>query len=166
MREKCPHTDLFLVHTFPHLDWIRRDTTYISVFSSNGGKSGPEKTPCLDTFHEVHCQMMQLHVKTRSSHSQMFFKLGVLKHFTNFTGKHLFWTLFLIRLQAFYLLKVNNRNSRTRCGICSKITIKTPECRQWRRSGVFNVNFEHISHLFLMFLMLTFNKYLPAELLR
>ena len=36
-----------------------------------------------------------------------------------------------------YLLRVNNRNSRTRCEICSKFTIKTPEQRQWRCSGVF-----------------------------
>ena len=26
-----------------------------------------------------------------------------------------------------YLFKVNNRNTRTRCEICSKLTIKTPE---------------------------------------
>ena len=26
-----------------------------------------------------------------------------------------------------YLLKVNNRNTRTRCEICSKLTIETPE---------------------------------------
>ena len=31
-----------------------------------------------------------------------------------------------------YLLKVNNRNTRTRCEICSKLTLKTPERRQWR----------------------------------
>ena len=29
-----------------------------------------------------------------------------------------------------YLLKVNNRNTRARCEICSKLTIKTPERRQ------------------------------------
>ena len=29
---------------------------------------------------------------------------------------------------------------------------------QGRRSGVFNVNFEHISQLFLVFLLLTLNK--------
>ena len=28
---------------------------------------------------------------------------------------------------------------------------------QWRRSGVFIVNFEHISHLVLVFLLLTLN---------
>ena len=29
-----------------------------------------------------------------------------------------------------YLLKVNNRNSRTRCEICLNLTIKTPERRE------------------------------------
>ena len=29
----------------------------------------------------------------------MFFKIGLLKNFTNFTGKLLCWTLFLIKLQ-------------------------------------------------------------------
>ena len=53
------------------------------------------------------------------------------------------------------MLKVNNRNTRTRCEIYSKTTIKTPERRQWCRSGVFVVNLEHISHLVLLFLLLT-----------
>ena len=43
-----------------------------------------------------------------------------------------------------YLLKVKNRNTRTMCEICWKLTIKTPEQRHWRRSGVFIVNFEHV----------------------
>ena len=53
-------------------------------------------------------------------------------------------------------LKVN-RNTRTRGEMCSKLTIKVPEPRQWRRSGVFIVNFEHISHLGPVFLLLTLN---------
>ena len=56
-----------------------------------------------------------------------------------------------------YLLKVNNRNTRTRCEKCSKLTIQTPERRQWRRSGVYIVKFEHFSHLVLVFLLLTLN---------
>ena len=36
-----------------------------------------------------------------------------------------------------YLFKVNNRNIRKRCGICLKLTTKTPERRQWLGSGVF-----------------------------
>ena len=67
----------------------------------------------------------------------------------------------LLILQTFftgiYLLKVNNRNTRTSSEICSKLTMKTPERRQWRCSGVFIINFEHISHLVLVFLLLTLN---------
>ena len=40
----------------------------------------------------------------------------------------------------------------------SKLTIKTPERRHWRGSGVLIANSEHISHLFLGFLLLTLNK--------
>ena len=60
------------------------------------------------------------------------------------------------------MFKINNRNTRTRCKICSKLTIKTPQRRQWRRSGVFFVNFEHISHLVLVFLLLTLSRYMQA----
>ena len=52
-----------------------------------------------------------------------FFKIGVVKNFVTFTGKHLCWSLFLITLQV------------------TKLAINIPEwCR--RRSGVFIVNFE------------------------
>ena len=61
-----------------------------------------------------------------------------------------------------YLLKVNNRNTRTRCEICSKLTKKTLERRHWRRSSIFSVNFEHISRLVLVFLLLTLSMWLPA----
>ena len=33
----------FLVRIFLYLDWIRRDTAYLSVFSQNAGKYRPEK---------------------------------------------------------------------------------------------------------------------------
>ena len=59
---------------------------------------------------------------------------------------------FFIILPSIYLLKVNNKNTRTRSEIYSKLTIKTPERLQWRRSGVFIVIFEHVSHLVLVFL--------------
>ena len=38
------------------------------------------------------------------------------------------------------------------------LTMKAPEWRQRHYSGVFIVNFEYISHLFLVFLLLTLNK--------
>ena len=41
--------------------------------------------------------------------------------------------------------KVNNRNRRKRCERCAKLAINTPESPRRRRSGIFIVNFEHIS---------------------
>ena len=58
---------------------------------------------------------------------------------------------------SIHLLGVNNRSFKIRCEIRLKLTIKTPERRQWGRSGVFIGNFEHISHLILMFSLLTLN---------
>ena len=45
-----------------------------------------------------------------------------------------------------YMLKVNNRKTRTKSEICSKLI----------------VNFEHISHLVLVFLLLTLSRKKPA----
>ena len=52
-----------------------------------------------------------------------------------------------------YLFKVNNRNTRTRCEICSELR---------HQNDVFIVNFEHISHLVLLFLLLTASKQMPT----
>ena len=49
-----------------------------------------------------------------------------------------------------YFFKVKNLDTRKKCEICSKLTIKTSERR---RSGIFFVNFEHISQLFLVFVL-------------
>ena len=72
------------------------------------------------------------------------------------------WVVCLIRYvwvsecpAGIYLLKVI---IRTRCEICSKLTIKTPEQRQRCRSGVLIDNFEHVSYLVLVFLLLTLNR--------
>ena len=61
-----------------------------------------------------------------------------------------------------YLFQVNNRNTRKWCEICSKLIIKTPEQRHWRRSDLFTVNFELFPHLFLVFLLLIFNRQILA----
>ena len=39
-----------------------------------------------------------------------------------------------------------------------KVTLKIPERRQWRRSGVFIFSFEHISHLLLVFFFVDFEQ--------
>ena len=56
-----------------------------------------------------------------------------------------------------YMFKVNNRNAITGCEISSKLKIKIPKQRRWR-SDVFIVNFEHISHIALVFLLLTLSR--------
>ena len=49
----------------------------------------------------------------RSCRSQMFFKIDILKNFTNFTGKRLWWSLFLIKLLAWMPKRCNeNRLQR------------------------------------------------------
>ena len=80
------------------------------------------------------------------------------------------------------MFKVNNRNTRTRCQLCLKLTMNTPERRQellenivnrlkpltiseksfMCRSGIFTVNFEHISHLAIVSLLLTLSKEMLA----
>ena len=57
-----------------------------------------------------------------------------------------------------YLFKVNNRNTGTVGEICSKLTVKTPERSQWRRSGVFIVNFKQISLIVLVSIVVDFEQ--------
>ena len=49
----------------------------------------------------------------RSSRSQIFFKIGVLKNFAIFTAKHLFWSLFLMKLPAWSAAVLWKRDSNT-----------------------------------------------------
>ena len=120
---------------------------------------------------------------TSTAVSKVFIRVVVLKHYASSQRKHL-WRSFVfnsfpenfgkrfrkndsfsecmnIQVTIFrieqtspvgiYLLKVNNRNTRARCEICSI-----------RHSGVFIVNFEHISYLVLVFLLLTLSRQMPA----
>ena len=43
----------------------------------------------------------------------MFFKIGVLKVFAIFTREHLYWRLFLIKLQAFRSVTLLKRDFNT-----------------------------------------------------
>ena len=71
------------------------------------------------------------------------------------------WLLSSLVPVDIYVFKVNSGNSRIRCEICSKLAIRAPE-RRHRRSGVFIVNSEHISHLVLVFLLLTLSRQMPT----
>ena len=85
----------------------------------------------------------------------------IVRDFINVTeerGEYSTWNLFRRDPANIYLIKINNRSTTKRCEIYSKLPINTPERLQWRHSNIFIVNFEHISHLFLVFLLLTWNK--------
>ena len=62
-----------------------------------------------------------------------------------------------------YLFKVKIETIEKKCEICSKLKLKAQE---WRRSGVFIVNFEYISHFFLVFLLMTLNRQMLGEYLQ
>ena len=51
----------------------------------------------------------------RNSHFQRFCKIDVLKNFSIITGKHLYWSLFLINLQPWGSGSLLKRDSNTRC---------------------------------------------------
>ena len=105
--------------------------------------------------------IMEIMVDRTSLHLVIKLKpVGIWMFKTGLTGIFLKeYYIFKCRLNI-YLLKVNNRNTGTRCEICSKLTIKTRERPQWRRPHVFIVNFDHISQLVLVFVILTLNMYM------
>ena len=57
-----------------------------------------------------------------------------------------------------YLFKFNNKNTRKWCDLCSSSTKKNTSCFYCQLSGVFIVNFEHISDFFLVLLLLILKK--------
>ena len=73
-------------------------------------------------------------------HRRFFFRTRFIK---NIFARLFLWLWSFIPA-GIYLLKVNTRNTRTRCEICLKLTIKIPKRRQCRRSGNFILNFEHV----------------------
>ena len=76
---------------------LRKNLTYSSIF----------KVCFMKRFAAAKASLVFIKNRCRSSRSQMFFKIGVLKKFAMFTGKHLCWSLFLIKLQAFRCFSVN-----------------------------------------------------------
>ena len=57
-----------------------------------------------------------------------------------------------------FMFKVNNKSSRIRCEICSKLATKTPERRHWCRSGVFIVILNIFQTLFFYVFIVNFEQ--------
>ena len=75
LREKSPNTEFFLFRICLYPDWIRRDTPYLSVFSPNTGKYGPEKSRIWTFFTHCMCTWIYnlLFPLKKSSRLQVFF---------------------------------------------------------------------------------------------
>ena len=63
--------------------------------------------------------------------------------------------MFQILLPSRHLPAQSQQKKHLEQGV--KLTIKTPERLHWHRSDVAIANFEHISHLVLIILLLTLN---------
>ena len=61
----------------------------------------------------IFTKLVPLKILSRSSDRRLSIKKGVLKHLRNFTGKHLYWSLFLIYLQTFRPATLLRRDTNT-----------------------------------------------------
>ena len=67
----------------------------------------------------------------RSSRSRIFFKIGVFKNFSNFTGKHLCQSFFLIKLQS-WTLQFYRKETPTQVFSCKICEIFKNTCFYWK----------------------------------
>ena len=84
---------------FVLVEKLRSNVSKVTLQYLKEGLRRPEM--CLGpTIFEKRLQQRYLAGPIRSSRSKMFFTIAVLKNFAIFTGKHLCWSLFLIKFQA------------------------------------------------------------------
>ena len=131
---------LFCNKTFPVLQkhYLRRESS-LSIYLSNF---------CFLFF--LWCDDATIYIQLYSTTKII---LEIFRLFQNFSNvlKRSYPTA------GIHLVKFNNKNTKRRCEICSKLTTKTPKRRHCSRPGVFIVNFEHISHFALVCSLLTQN---------
>ena len=97
LRGKCPDTEFCLVRIFLHSDLIGRDTPYLSVFSPNAGKCGPEKTLYFDTFHAV----IDLAIRRIVAHESSYISYCLVGSWLTYFGSKYFILLFYKCIEAF-----------------------------------------------------------------
>ena len=108
---KVPAFGDFLVRIFPHSDWIRKDTPYLSVFSPNAGKYGPEKLQIWIFFTQIQWKEKIFTLRKTLTHfSPTFYfyntwKRQKAKGFLKFSGRKEIENLAKVRRK--YLLETN-----------------------------------------------------------
>ena len=83
---------------------VQTITLYLSFFGA-AGCSENSNDPLDLHWSCGHCALFSkiLSQQVQKQSFAKFFQVGALKNFANFTRKHLYWSLFLIKLQAFRL---------------------------------------------------------------
>ena len=94
--------------------------------------------------------LKDVHNFSKSDSSQMCFDRVLNMHLVFLSQLAIACSKLTIKA-AFTCSNLTKKPTRTRCDIC--LTIKSPQRRHWPRSDDFIVNFEHISHLVLTFLL-------------
>ena len=92
---------VFLVHIFPHLDWIRRDTEYYVSFriQSKSAKIRARKTPNTDTFHAV-CFITFSSYPCIPRKPYIFVRTRLKKGLKKLYNPQYFWAPYLVNMQA------------------------------------------------------------------
>ena len=108
---KVPVFEDFLVCVFPHLDWIRRDTEYLPVFSPNAEKYGPEKlqiptlfTQCLrcGLYWRAELKIRRHFVQSQRNYSLEISKLGNILFPYNSDNYYLIYNLIYCRTTRYF----------------------------------------------------------------
>ena len=130
----------FLNKRHPNIKFtIEKQTNHSIAFLDVFISSINNQNLTLQTYHKLTYTGLLLNFKSFTSFS---YKISLIKCLIDRSFKICNnWNSFHLLIKDghtpvpvdIYLLKVNNRNTRTRCEICSKLTIKTPERRLKRK---------------------------------
>ena len=143
---KVSRFGIILICIFPHLDWIRRDTKYLSVFSLNTKNTDQKNS---DTMWYPHVYINFVCVLKSFNFFLIIKSIPFVIRFILFIrAKH---------FKTFSCSKATIETLEKGVKYVQKVPIKTPERRHRRCSCVFSVNFDHTSQIFLVFLLLTLN---------
>ena len=105
---------------------------------------GQKPTNCLSvTDHFAELALKGLKVQWIMKKTTRKFNFGIIILMLE-NQQHIFDQLDQLNQLEFTFPKSAIETLGKRCEICSKLTIKTPKRRQWRRSGVFTANLEPI----------------------
>ena len=106
--------------------FLQFDATILDSLESSSAGSLLHSILMFSDFYQIPLDRWKIHshlIKNSCHWLPIAMQFRCCSHFLHMFLKHLF--RYCIISAGIYLPKVNNRNTITRCGICSKLTIKT-----------------------------------------